>query len=99
MHRLHTDFGFATALQWFSSYLTERTQYVYSSNYGTKQTHFMRVIPSGSHFRAESTEAMPIKFLVHGHNIMMHPRVKPSIAVSKINISTTCQYAPKDVEL
>ena len=29
VHRLHTDFGFTgTALQWFSSYLTDRTHYV-----------------------------------------------------------------------
>ena len=30
VHRLHTDFGFTdTVLQWFSSYLTDRTHYVY----------------------------------------------------------------------
>ena len=30
VHRLHTDFGFTDAvLQWFSSYLTDRTHYVY----------------------------------------------------------------------
>ena len=29
VHRLHTDFGFTDAvLQWFSSYLTDRTHYV-----------------------------------------------------------------------
>ena len=29
VHRLHTDFGFTdTVLQWFSSYLTDRTHYV-----------------------------------------------------------------------
>ena len=34
VHRLHTDFGFTdTALQWFSSYLTDRTQYVSLSNH------------------------------------------------------------------
>ena len=27
VHRLHTDFEF-TSLQWFSSYLTDRTQYI-----------------------------------------------------------------------
>ena len=33
VHRLHTDFGFAdTVLQWFSSYLTDRTHYVSLSN-------------------------------------------------------------------
>ena len=34
VHRLHTDFGFTdTALQWFSSYLTDRTHYVSLSNH------------------------------------------------------------------
>ena len=34
VHRLHTDFGFADAvLQWFSSYLTDRTHYVSLSNH------------------------------------------------------------------
>ena len=33
MHHLHTDFGFTDAvLQWFSSHLTDRTQYVSLSN-------------------------------------------------------------------
>ena len=33
VHRLHTDFGFTdTVLQWFSSYLTDRTHYVSLSN-------------------------------------------------------------------
>ena len=33
VHRLHTDFGFNdTVLQWFSSYLTDRTHYVSLSN-------------------------------------------------------------------
>ena len=34
VHRLHTDFGFTdTVLQWFSSYLTDRTHYVSLSNH------------------------------------------------------------------
>ena len=34
VHRLHTDFGFTdTVLQWFSSYLTDRTQYVSLCNH------------------------------------------------------------------
>ena len=34
VHRLHTDFGFIDAvLQWFSSYLTDRTHYVSLSNH------------------------------------------------------------------
>ena len=34
VHRLHTDLGFTyTVLQWFSSYLTDRTHYVSLSNH------------------------------------------------------------------
>ena len=34
VHRLHTDFGFIdNVLQWFSSYLTDRTHYVSLSNH------------------------------------------------------------------
>ena len=34
VHRLHTDFGYTdTVLQWFSSYLTDRTHYVSLSNH------------------------------------------------------------------
>ena len=34
VHRLHTDFGFTdTVLQWFSSYLTDRTHYVSLCNH------------------------------------------------------------------
>ena len=34
VHRLHTDFGFTdSVLQWFSSYLTDRTRYVSLSNH------------------------------------------------------------------
>ena len=33
MHRLHTDIGFTdSVLQWFSSYLSDRTNYVSLSN-------------------------------------------------------------------
>ena len=34
VHRLHTDFGFTdTVLQWFSSYMTDRTHYVSLANH------------------------------------------------------------------
>ena len=34
VHRLHTDFGITdTVLQWFSSYLTDRTHYVSLCNH------------------------------------------------------------------
>ena len=48
----------------------------------------MRLSPPGTHFTAESTEAMQIKSLAQGENILMLGIV-PSIFVSKIDILTT----------
>ena len=49
VHRLHTDFGFTdTVLQWFSSYLTDRTHYVYLSNHCTAFAPVHSGVPQGS---------------------------------------------------
>ena len=49
VHRLHTDFGFTDAvLQWFSSYLTDRTHYVSLSNHCSVFTHVHSGVPQGS---------------------------------------------------
>ena len=49
VHRLHTDFGFTdTVLQWFSSYLTDRTHYVSLSNLCSAFTHVHSSVPQGS---------------------------------------------------
>ena len=48
-HRLHTDFGFtATVLQWFSSYLTDRTHYVSLSNHCSAFAPVHSCVPHGS---------------------------------------------------
>ena len=48
-HRLHTDFGFTdTVLQWFLSYLTDRTHYVALSNHCSAFTHVHSGVPQGS---------------------------------------------------
>ena len=48
-HRLHSDFGFTdTVLQWFSSYLTDRTHYVSLSNYCSAFTHVHSGVLQGS---------------------------------------------------
>ena len=55
--------------------------------------------PPGTHFTAESTEAMRIKSLAQGENILMLG-IEPSTFVSKIDILTTTpivQIAPKCV--
>ena len=49
VHRLHTDFGFADAvLQWFSSYLTDRTHYVSLSNHCSAFAPVHSGVPQGS---------------------------------------------------
>ena len=48
----------------------------------------MRLSPPGTHFTAESTEAMRIKYLAQGEDILMLG-IEPSTFVSKIDILTT----------
>ena len=49
VHRLHTDFGFTdTVLQWFSSYLTDRTHYVTLSNHCSAFAPVHSGVPQGS---------------------------------------------------
>ena len=49
VHRLHTDFGFTdTVLQWFSSYLTDRTHYVSLSNHCSDFAPVHSGVPRGS---------------------------------------------------
>ena len=49
MHRLHTDFGFTDAvLQWFSSYLTDRTHHVPLSNHCSAFASVHSGVPQGS---------------------------------------------------
>ena len=49
VHRLHTDIGFTdTVLQWFSSYLTDRTHYVSLSNHCSAFTTVHSGVPQGS---------------------------------------------------
>ena len=49
VHRLHTDIGFAdTVLQWISSYLTDRTHYVYLSNHCSAFAPIYSGVPQGS---------------------------------------------------
>ena len=49
VHRLHTDFGFTDAvLQWFLSYLTNRTHYVYLSYHCSAFAPLHSGVPQGS---------------------------------------------------
>ena len=53
------------------------------------------VVPPGTHFTAESTEAMRIKSLAQGENILMLG-IEPSTFVSKIDIQTTTPIVHKE---
>ena len=49
VHRLYTDFGFTdTVLQWFTSYLTDRTQCVSLSNHCSASAPVHSGVPQGS---------------------------------------------------
>ena len=49
VHHLHTDFGFTdTVLQWFSSYLADRTQYVSLYNHCSAFAPVHSGVPQGS---------------------------------------------------
>ena len=49
VHRLHTDFGLTdAALQWFSSYLNDRTHYVSLSNHCSDLSPIHSDVPQGS---------------------------------------------------
>ena len=49
LHRLHSDNGFTDSLlQWFSSYLSDRTQYVSLSNHCSAFAPAHSAVPRGS---------------------------------------------------
>ena len=75
VHCLHTDFGFTdTVLQWFSSYLTDRTYYVSVSNHCSAFAPVHSGVPQGSVLGPILT-ALYIKRLsaiIDSHTIIHH---------------------------
>ena len=75
VHRLHTDFGFTDAvLQWFSSYLTDRTHYVSLSNHFSAIAPVHSVVPQGPvlgpmHF---TMYIKPLSTIIDSHSIIHH---------------------------
>ena len=69
VRRLHTDFGFTDAvLQWFSSYLTDRTHYVSLSNHCSAINHVHSVLGPilfTMYFR-------PLSAIIDSHSIIHH---------------------------
>ena len=75
VHRLHTDFGFTdTVLQWFSSYLTDRTHYVSLSNLCSAYTHVHSGVPRGSVLGSMlfTMYIKPLSAIIDSHSIIHH---------------------------
>ena len=74
MHRLNTDFEFTdTVLQWFSCYLTDRTQYVSLSNHCSAFDP-VHSVPQGSVLGPMlfSMYIKPLSAIIDSHSIMHH---------------------------
>ena len=75
VHRLHTDFGFTdTGLQWFSSYLTDRTHYVSLSNHCSAHASVHSGIPQGSVLGPIlfTMYITPLSAIIESHSIIHH---------------------------
>ena len=75
VHRLHTDFEFTdSVLQWFSSYLTDRTHYVLLSNHCSAFDPVHSCVPQVSvlgpiHF---TMYVKPLSAIIDSHSIKHH---------------------------
>ena len=75
VHRLHTDFGFTdTVLQWFSSYLTDRTHYVSLTNHCSAFTHVHSGVPQDSVLGPifSTMYIKPLSAIIDSHSIKHH---------------------------
>ena len=74
-HRLHTDFGFIDiVLQWFSSYLTNRTHYISLSNHCSAFAPVHPGVPQGSVLGPIlfTMYIKPLSAIIDSHSAMHH---------------------------
>ena len=75
VHRLHTDFGFTDAvLQWFSSYMSDRTHYVSLSNHCSALAPVHSGVHQGSVLGLTlfTMYIKPLSAIIDSHSIMHH---------------------------
>ena len=75
VHRLHTEFGFTdTVLQWFSSYLTDRTHYVSLCNHCSDFAPEHPGVPLGSVLGPIlfTMYISPLSAIIDSHSIIHH---------------------------
>ena len=75
VHRLHADFGITDAvLQWFSSYLTDRTHYVSLSNHCSALATVHSGVPQGSVLGSIlfTMYIKPLSAIIDSHSIIHH---------------------------
>ena len=75
VHRLHTDFGFTDAvLQWFPSYLTDRTLYVHLSNHRSAFAPVHSGVPQGAVLSPIlfTIYIKPLSATIDSHSIIHH---------------------------
>ena len=75
VHRLHSEFGFTDAvLNWFSSYLTDRTHYIFLSNHCSAFTPVHSGVHQGSVIGAKffTMYIRPLSDTIDSHSIIHH---------------------------